>query len=121
MCLNGAGEMIEKNWGNTISAFENIVSEKYIVMPNHFHSMLSISRANTRFAPTVGAIIQAFKSKTTVEYIYGVKAGIYPPFHKRIWQRNYYEHIIRDEEEFQATWQYINENPEHWTEDEYYR
>lgn len=57
---------------------------------------------------------------TTNEYINGVKSGIYPPFNKRIWQRNYYERIIRNEEEYRNVWRYIDENPDKWQNDEYY-
>jgi len=68
----------------------------------------------------LGSILQAFKSKTTVEYINGVKLDMYLPFERRIWQRNYFERIIRDEEEYQRICQYIDENPMYWEKDEYY-
>ena len=96
-------------------------------MPNHIHFILSISdavetRADTRSAPTVtlGMFMRIFKSKTTLEYIRSVKSGIYEPFNKRIWQRNYFERVIRDEPEYQRICQYIDQNPANWTEDEYY-
>jgi len=57
---------------------------------------------------------------TTNEYIRGVKSGLYPPFNKRVWQRNYFERIIRDEAEYRIKWQYIDENPARWDEDEYH-
>jgi len=58
---------------------------------------------------------------TTNEYIRGVKSGIYPSFNKRIWQRNYYEHIIRDKDDYEKRWRYIDENPLKWQEDEFYK
>jgi len=57
---------------------------------------------------------------TSSEYIRGVKKGIYSPFCVALWQRSYYDHIIRNEEEYLRIWQYIDENPAHWAEDEYY-
>ena len=48
-------------------------------------------------APTVSDFIRDFKSLTTLEYLKGVKENRYTNFNKRIWQRNYYEHVIRDE------------------------
>jgi len=51
-----------------------------------------------------------FKTMTTNEYIRDVKAGLFPPFDKHVWQRNYYEHILRTEQEFQETWRYIENN-----------
>ena len=89
-------------------------------MPNHFHGIIALERADMESAPTLPMIIQSFKRNTTIEYIRGVKSGLYPPFNKRIWQRNYYERVIRDEDEYLQVWQYIEENPARWTEDEYY-
>ena len=51
-----------------------------------------------------------FKTMTTNEYIRSVKAGSYPPFDGHVWQRNYYEHIIRSEQEFLEAWKYIEHN-----------
>jgi len=122
--LNHAGKMIERIYEDTIFSFDDVITDKYIIMPNHFHCILSLQRADTRSAPTktkMDTVIQEFKSKSTVEYINGVKSGIYPPFNKRIWQRNYYEHIIRDKNDYEQKWQYIDENPVKWNEDDYYQ
>ena len=124
---NPAGKMIDCIYNEIISSFDDVFSDKYIIMPNHFHCILSIQRTNmaaradTRSAPTkIDMVVQTFKSKTTVEYINGVKSGLYPPFNKRVWQRNYYEHIIRDKEDYQTRWRYIDENPAKWANDEFY-
>ena len=55
---------------------------------------------------------------TTNEYIKGVKNNIYTSFDKRIWQRNYYENIIRDEEALNTIKEYIINNPVNWLNDE---
>ena len=70
--------------------------------------------------PTVGNIIGAFKSLTTNEYICGVKNGKFPPFEKRIWQRNYYEHIIRNEQSLEKIQNYIINNPQKWQDDKFF-
>jgi len=75
------------------------------------------TRTTTRVAPTVGDIVGAFKSRVTVEYIRGVKTSGWPPFRGRLWQRNYYEHIIRNERALNAIRQYIIENPRRWQMD----
>lgn len=79
-------------------------------------------RAGTRPAPTnnntVGDIIRVFKSLTMGEYIKNVKAGKFPPFEKMIWQRNYYEHIIRDDDDLDRIREYIINNPINWEIDE---
>ena len=73
------------------------------------------ARAATRAAPTaLGNVVGAYKSLTTVEYVRGVKTLNWPPFHGRLWQRNYYEHIVRDPESMGRIRQYIVDNPSQW-------
>jgi len=66
------------------------------------------------------AMIQWFKTMTTNEYIRGVKNNHWQPFNKKLWQRNYYEHIIRDEKSYHQISEYIQTNPLKWREDKYY-
>ncbi len=66
---------------------------------------------------SLGRIIQAFKSITTKRYVHAVNAGFVDPFERRLWQRNYYEHIIRNEDEFHRIRQYIRDNPLNWATD----
>lgn len=63
-------------------------------------------------------IIQSFKRDTTIKYIKMVKNNVLPPFEKRVWQRNYYEHIIRDEFDLNRIREYIINNPGRWQDDE---
>jgi len=76
--------------------------------------------ADMESAPTLSVIVQSFKRNTTIKYINAVKEGKYPPFNKRIWQRNYFERIIRNEAEYQKIWQYIDTNPQNWADDCHY-
>ena len=64
-------------------------------------------------------MIQWFKTMTTNEYIKMVKQNLLPCFDKSIWQRNYHEHIIRNEQEYNKITEYINNNPILWTNDCY--
>lgn len=73
--------------------------------------------ATTRVAPTVGDIVGAFKSITTVSYTRRVKRSGWPPFPGRLWQRNYYEHIIRNDESLNHIRQYIADNSARWALD----
>jgi putative transposase len=75
---------------------------------------LAEDRAATRAAPTIGRIVGGFKSSFTVAYIQGVRGSRWPAFHRRVWQRNYYEHIIRDEPDLARIRRYIGENPLRW-------
>ena len=65
-------------------------------------------------------IVGWFKTMTTNEYIRNVKLGLYEPFEKRLWQRNYYEHIIRDKREYYKIVEYIQNNPARWEQDSMY-
>ncbi len=69
-------------------------------------------------AGSVGRIVQAFKSLTTNAYIKNVKNNHWPPFPGKLWQRNYYERIIRDENELHSARQYIRGNPMKWATDQ---
>jgi REP element-mobilizing transposase RayT len=66
----------------------------------------------------LGDVVGAFKSMATVGYIGGVKARGWPEFRGRLWQRNYYEHIIRDEAALDRIRRYIDDNPARWEFDD---
>jgi REP element-mobilizing transposase RayT len=114
---NGSSEMLVK-WINEIHhKFIDTEVSKYIIMPNHIH-FLTIKGGRT--GPPLHEVISWFKTMTTNDYIRGVKSGKYPRFDKRIWQRNYYEHVIRNEEDYRRHWQYIDQNPARWPDDIYF-
>ncbi|AJI47896.1 transposase [Francisella philomiragia] len=140
MCLNDAGLMIDEIYHDLENKFANIQCGEYVIMPNHFHCVIHIcndgyrmnERANIEFAPTkvpvgvesistrvsLSQIIQTFKRQTTIEYINGVKTKNWQSFDKRLWQRNYYEHIIRNEKSYNEIIKYIQLNPLKWELDE---
>jgi REP element-mobilizing transposase RayT len=62
-------------------------------------------------------VVHRFKSFTTTQYRYGVKDNVWIPFPGKLWQRNYYEHIIRNEDELNRVRRYIVENPAKWALD----
>lgn len=137
MRLNDAGRMIWSEWVILPERFPNVVLDEFVVMPNHVHGIIVIvndvgaglvlapdvpaphgaTGATTRVAPTLGDVVGAFKSRVTVEYIRGVKTLGWMAFNGRLWQRNYYEHIIRDEVSLNRIRRYIAENPQRWTSD----
>lgn len=67
--------------------------------------------------PILGDIVGAFKSLTTDLYIHGVKQSGWPGFRLKLWQRNYYEHIIRSEKSLNRIRRYIFDNPAQWATD----
>lgn len=76
-------------------------------------------RAVIKAAPTLGDVVGAFKSLTTNRYIRGVRQRDWPRFDRRLWQRNYYEHIIRHTRALHAIRSYIVNNPLNWHLDRY--
>jgi len=103
-------------------------------MPNHCHAIiintgvgadLRVCPNGYRHGRTSGEhtgsplhrVIQWFKTMTTNEYICGVRRQGWAPFHGKLWQRNYYEHIVRNEKEFTRIQEYIRNNPENWDMD----
>jgi len=139
MICNDAGKMVENEWLQLPQRFNKIKLHEYVLMPNHFHGIIEIITVGATLvvaqndvvvklekgqpqgiAPTdktVGDMVGAFKSITTIEYIKMAKQQILPQFNQRIWQRNYWEHIVRDENEYQCISEYIINNPMKWDMD----
>jgi len=74
---------------------------------------------NKRFGATIGDAMDWFKTMTTNEYIRGVKQFGWQRFDKKLWQRNYYEHIIRNDHSFERISKYIQNNPCVWGNDKF--
>ena len=95
-------------------------SNHYIMGQPHIMGQPQVMGQPQGIAPTgktVGDMVGAFESITTVEYIRGVKTNNWQPFDKKIWQRNYWEHIIRDERSYLNISEYIINNPSKWDND----
>ena len=143
MLLNDSGKMVQKyilEIVNNTDKFFNIKINEYVIMPDHIHGIIKINDPSTtnppvgadlrvcpfatnarpylpRVAPNpieLGTIIQWLKTMTTNEYTNGVKTFKWKPFHKKLWQRNYYERIIRNETEYARIAEYIRNNPILW-------
>src|SRR6185295_6257382 len=114
MKLNDAGKMVMYWWEKMNDKFPTIKTDEYVVMPNHFHGIIVIVGAApcgrpadsaSNFgqphgvAPTLGNTMNWFKTMTTNDYINGIKQNNWPSINGKLWQRNYYEHIIRTDDE----------------------
>ena len=107
--LTELGRVVERYIQSTPKAYPGVKVERYVIMPNHIHLLLTLERGPMGASgPTVPRIIKALKGLVTRE------AG------HRVWQDNYHEHIIRDDNDFLLHWRYIDQNPARWNEDEYY-
>lgn len=144
MVLNEKGQIVKNEWLNTANVRQgDVILHEYVVMPNHFHAIVEICRGGVRNSidngvcdtmdrgvcdskdrgvydskdrgvcdtplrspsKTLGAIVRGFKSAVT-------KQIGFP-----IWQRNYYEHIIRNAHAFERISNYIRNNPAQWNKD----
>lgn len=124
--LSPLGRIVD-GYITTINDYYSGVSvEEYQIMPNHVHIIIQIMGTNgsedrngrTRgSAPTLGIIIKRLKTMTTHQYIEGIHTYNWPSFNGRIWQRNYYEHIVRNDMDLERIRKYIHNNPINWTKD----
>lgn len=94
------------------------VGAPLVVAQNTMVAKNTVDISNTIGANKIGNIIGAFKSITTHEYIMGVKNNNWLPFIGKLWQRNFYDRIIRDENELNRIREYIFNNPSNWEKDE---
>jgi len=109
MKLNDLGQMISDIWQNMFIINVSIKKDQYIVMPNHFHAILLIVEDNV---DTLGNYIGRFKSFTTHKYNTQFRSN--NAARKILWQRNYYDHIIRNDISLDKIRAYILNNPARW-------
>lgn len=140
MQLNDFGNIARAEWLRTSEIRDNVVLDEFVIMPNHMHAIFMIKpmgagrvgayrntpphrntppQCDTPQPPTfkspsntVGAIVRGFKSAVTKQINMMRNLPGVP-----VWQRNYYEHIIRDEESLHRVREYIMLNPQKWEDD----
>jgi REP element-mobilizing transposase RayT len=127
MILNDAGNIANECWLEIPNHFPNSILHEHIVMPNHVHGIIELTG-------TVG--VQNFESQQRNEFqkiiplsigsiIRGFKIGVTKWFRSNtdietVWQRNFYEHIIRNEQSYHTISHYIINNPAKWNNDKFY-
>ena len=96
--LSKIGIVIENEIYKLNTVYENIKVDKYQIMPNHIF-IYEDSNGRTQLAPTISRIIKQFKGSITKQIGFS------------IWQKSFYDRIIRNEKEYQSVWNYIHNNP----------
>jgi putative transposase len=127
MRINEFGLIVQEEWFRTPLLRSYAAVDAFVVMPNHFHGILVLSddqrpascgegKFGKRLAGSVGGIVGQFKTVVTkrINRIRGTPTA-------QVWQRNYFERIIRTEDELNLMRHYIDGNPAHWGEDPDYR
>ena len=133
MIFNDGGKIAETCWLDIPKHYPNVELDEFVIMPNHVHGIIVINDKN------VG--VQNFESQQNVESQYnkfqniiprslgsivrGFKIGVTKWFRQNtdvytVWQRNYYEHIIRNDNELYRIRKYILKNPFKWNDDKYF-
>ncbi len=138
MILNEFGTVAYNEWINLSDRFSNFELDVFQIMPNHMHGIIVLSDvvaavgatlavaqeedtlnwATARVAPTIPDIVGAYKSIVSNTCLQLFKSQ--NKTMGKLWQRNYYEHIIRDEIAYQNISNYIINNPRKWNEDKFH-
>jgi len=126
MVLNHIGQIVETCWRAIPDHFARVLLDAFVIMPNHIHGILlkkGARRGTACRAPTerfgrpvpgsIPTVVRSFKSAATRE-TNREKGSSGAPF----WQRGYYEHVVRDDEELNRIRRYIEENPLRWALDQ---
>jgi REP element-mobilizing transposase RayT len=134
MILNDFGRIVHDEWMRSATIRKEIELDEFIVMPNHFHAIVLIHdcRGDRPVAPTetnrpvarklpngpkpksIGSLIAGFKSSVTKQ----INSNRNKPG-EPLWQRNYYERILRNEDALYITRRYILNNPKNWIKDDF--
>jgi REP element-mobilizing transposase RayT len=126
--LSNYGEAVRNEIEAIPSFYKGVVVEKYVIMPNHVHMILTVYREYTpgvseNSAPGASRPTTALRaSRPTTALIPTIIGMMKKKTNKvsgyNLWQTSYYDHIIRDEYDYECKWRYIDENPAHWEFDE---
>ncbi len=139
MSLTDAGKMVQTVWNEIPKFYAGVEVDEFVVMPNHIHGIVVLEGAaqcnrsvgagpcacpdatdhkgNTPTRMSLPDVVQRLKAMTTKRYIDGVGDAGWPRFSKLLWQRSYFEHVIRNPESLDRIRRYILENPGRWTVD----
>jgi putative transposase len=128
--LNAFGEIVRQEWQRSAEIRRELGLDAFVVMPNHLHGIVHIMDISSvvgahghaplpdpfrRPPRSIGSFVARFKG-AAIRRINAKRDAEGTP----VWQRNCYEHIVRDEADLERIRQYIADNPHHWTADEYH-
>jgi putative transposase len=115
---NAAGKLVSAVWNEIPQYYPDVALDAFQLMPNHLHGILILGhRVRPVSSPRLGEVIRRFKMLTTRRYVEGVRLDGWPAFRDRLWQRDFYDHIVRGDRSLEAIRRYVAENPARWDSD----
>ncbi len=121
IALTSIGMILEEEIAHTMEIRESVKIDSFVIMPNHVHLLIRITRSESletqsgtlyRQSCSIPSIVAALKAAVTRR---AFKDGLISS--KDLWQRNYFEHVIRDDDDVERINNYIRQNPSLWNED----
>lgn len=110
-----AGVQAAVRWGQIPERFAGVLIDVFVAMPDHLHGILLIGTDPAiTTPPTAGEVVRWFKSALYADYSKGVRSAGWEPYDGQLWQRDYYDHIIRNDRDLEHVRNYIEANPARW-------
>ncbi|MGN0984969.1 MAG: transposase [Candidatus Enterenecus sp.] len=107
--LTPCGKLVEEAILGAAETYPNVEIPCYAIMPNHVHLLVMIENGPMGASgPTLGMVVRSIKTRAT------------RTMGSPIWQEKFYDHVIRNYDDYLRVWNYIDTNPARWAEDEYY-
>ncbi len=106
--MSGLGLLVQEELEKIPLHHPEVILEKYVVMPNHIHAIIRLD----------GSVE---KRMDIIQLVALYKAAVSRKAQRRIWQRSFYEHVIRNQTQYDRIWEYIENNPAKWELDCFYR
>ena len=113
IALTPLGKVVADCIEHAHTVYPTVTIDKYVIMPNHVHILMTIhavagNGGQRTGRPTAQNIVHAIKNATARK------------FSKGLWQDSFYDHIIRDQLDYDTIWRYIDDNPAKWHLDQFY-
>lgn len=109
--LTNLGMIARQSIEDIPNYYSAVSVDHFVIMPNHIHLLLQINTdadGRSMIAPTVSTVVRLMKGTVSKQ------AGL------SVWQKGFYDHVIRNDHDYREIWNYIDGNPSKWTEDKLY-
>jgi REP element-mobilizing transposase RayT len=105
-----AGELVQRRCEEIPQRYPDLRLDAVMVMPDHLHAILSLGGTGQ----SLSTVIHWLKSRTTADYVAGVRDWGWPSFRGKLWQQGFHDRIMRDDQEVNAVREYVLQNPLRW-------